>query len=163
MVQNILLDADLTPTLLLLHLLGPDTSNPLACIAFFCQTNEDNICQLLSTILEDDKGSRILKKWMVPHAVNIVCDLVSEEMEATRPNLFMTTAQMTLELIEGWDINMIMDPITKDITPTWSSVLHAASEPKGSHNKQFSTFLPILKQEVEPIETGGESTSACMT
>lgn len=136
LVQNILLDADLTPTLLLLHLLGPDTSNPLARTAFFRRTNEDNICQLLSTILEDDKGSRILKKWMVPHAVNIVCDLVNEEMEAARPNLFMTTAQTTPEFIEGWDINTIMDPITKDITPTWSSILHAASEPKGSHDKQ---------------------------
>ena len=73
---------------------------------------------------------------MVPHAVNIVCDLVNEEMEATRPNLFMTTAQTTLEFIEGWDINTIMDPITKDITPTWSSVLHAASEPKGYHDKE---------------------------
>jgi hypothetical protein len=134
--QNILLDADLTPTLLLLHLLGPDTSNPLARTAFFRRTNEDNICQLLSTILEDDKGSRILKKWMVPHAVNIVCDLVNEEMEAAKPNLFMTTAQTTPEFVEGWDINTIMDPIAKDITPTWSSVLHAASEPKGSHDKQ---------------------------
>ena len=34
LVQNILLDADLTPTLLL-HLLGPNTSNPLAHTAFF--------------------------------------------------------------------------------------------------------------------------------
>lgn len=76
-VQNILLDADLTPTLLLLHLLGPETSNPLARTAFFRRTNEANICELLSTILEDDKGSRIFKKWMVPHAVNIVCDLVN--------------------------------------------------------------------------------------
>lgn len=135
-VQNILLDADLTPTLLLLHLLGPETSNPLARTAFFRRTNEANICELLSTILEDDKGSRIFKKWMVPHAVNIVCDLVNEEMEAAKPNLFMTTAQTTPEFIEGWDINAIMDPITKDITPTWSSVLHAASEPKGSHDKQ---------------------------
>ena len=136
LVQNILLDADLTPTLLLLHLLGPDTSNPLARTAFFRQTNEDNICQLLSTIIEDDKGSRILKKWMVPHAVNIVCDLVNEEMEAAKPNLFMTTAQTTPEFVEGWDINTIMDPIAKNITPTWSSILHAASEPKGSHDKQ---------------------------
>jgi hypothetical protein len=136
LVQNILSDADLTPTLLLLHLLGPQTSNPLARTAFFRRTNEDNISQLLSTILEDDKGSRILKKWMVPHAVDIVCDLVNEEMEAAKPNLFMTTAQTTPEFVEGWDINTIMDPIAKDITPIWSSVLHAASEPKGSHDKQ---------------------------
>jgi hypothetical protein len=136
LVQNILLDADLTPTLLLLHLLGPDTSNPLARTAFFRRTNEDNICQLLSTILEDDKGSRILKKWIVPHAVDIVCDLVNEEMEAAKPSLFMTTAQTTPEFVEGWDINAIMGPIAMDITPTWSSVLHAASEPKGSHEKQ---------------------------
>lgn len=149
-VQNILLEADLTPTLLLLHLLGPNTSNPLARAAFFRRTNEDNICQLLSTIIEDEKGSRIFKKWMVPHAVNIVCDLVNEEMEAAKPNLFMTTAQTTPEFVEGWDINTIMDPISKDITPTWSSVLHAASEPKGSHDKHsrnrptVSFFIPFF-------------------
>ena len=136
LVQNILLDADLTPTLLLLHLLDPDTSNPLACDAFFCQTNEDNICHLLSRILEDEKGLRIFKKWMAPHAVDIVCDLVNKEMEATKPSLFMTTAQATPGFIEEWDINKIMDPISKNIMPTWSSVLHAASEPKGNHDEQ---------------------------
>ena len=73
---------------------------------------------------------------MVPHAVNIVCDLVNEEMEAAKLNLFMTTAQTTPEFVKGWDINTIMDLIAKDITPTWSSILHAASEPKGAHNKQ---------------------------
>ncbi|KAF8815609.1 hypothetical protein BYT27DRAFT_7224855 [Phlegmacium glaucopus] len=73
---------------------------------------------------------------MVPHAVDIACDLVNEEMEAAKPNIFMTTAQTTPEFVEGWDINTIMDPIAKDVTPTWSSVLHTASEPKGSHDKQ---------------------------
>ncbi|KAF8804754.1 hypothetical protein BYT27DRAFT_7225339 [Phlegmacium glaucopus] len=57
---------------------------------------------------------------MVPHAINIVCDLVNDEMEAAKPR---------------WDINKIMDPIAVDITPTWSSVLHAASEPRGSREK----------------------------
>jgi len=134
--QTILLDADMTPTSFLLHLLGRETSSPSARTAFFRRTNEDNICELLSTILEDDKGSRIFKQWLVPHAVDIVCDLVSNEMEAAKPSLFMTTAQTTPEFIEGWDINKIMDPIARDITPTWTSVLHAASEPKGSHDNK---------------------------
>jgi hypothetical protein len=47
---------------------------------------------------------------MAPHAVDIVCDL-NEEMEAAKPNLFMTTAQTTPEFVEGWDINVITDPI----------------------------------------------------
>ena len=52
-VQNILLDADLTPTLLLLHLLGPNTSNPWLVLLFFVEQMKIifvNFClQLLRT------------------------------------------------------------------------------------------------------------------
>ncbi|KDR79155.1 hypothetical protein GALMADRAFT_93006 [Galerina marginata CBS 339.88] len=90
---------------------------------------------------------------MTPHAVDIVCGLVNEEMEAAKPSLYMTTAQTTPEFIEGWDINTIMDPIAKDITPTWSSVLYAATEPKGSHDEQSRnrptvSFINIISSQV---------------
>ena len=52
-------------------------------------------------------------------------------------------------------IKPIWDQISMgSITPVLLSILRIC---------QISTFLPILKQEVEPIETGGESTSGCTT
>lgn len=135
-VQNVLQEVGLTPAVFLLHLLNPDTSHPSARDALFHRKNEDNISKLLTAILNDEKGSRIFKKWMAPHAIDLVCELVNKEMEAAKPSLYMTTAQTTPEFVEEWDINKIMDPVAKEITPTWSSVLLAASEPNKSHEEQ---------------------------
>ncbi|KAF8151360.1 hypothetical protein B0H34DRAFT_822387 [Crassisporium funariophilum] len=98
--------------------------------AFFRQTNEENICRLLDFIMDNKKGAAILREWMRPHAIALVCDQVHDEMEAAKPFLRMTTAETSPDFIESWDINSIMDPVSNNITPVWTAVLTAATEPK---------------------------------
>ncbi|KAF9486497.1 hypothetical protein BDN70DRAFT_794191 [Pholiota conissans] len=79
---------------------------------------------------------------MAPHAIDFVCESVHEEMEAAKPYLSMTTAQTSPEFIESWDINAIMDPIARDITPMWTAVLNAATESKICHAKADADSEP---------------------
>lgn len=135
-VHAILRDASLTPTQFLINILKAaeeGTANARIGEAFFRQTNAANIAHLLDLIMANVKGASILKEWMRPHAIDLVCATIHDEMESAKPYLRMTTAETTPEFVESWDINKIMDPISKDITPTWSAVLVAATDPKSSH------------------------------
>ena len=49
-------------------------------------------------------------------------------MEAAKPMLKMDLKDVSPEFLEQWDLNSIMDPVVS-VTPTWSKVLHAATEP----------------------------------
>ncbi len=80
--------------------------------------------------MSEKQGAEILNEWMFPHAVTLVCETIHAEMEAAKPFLHMTTAETTPEFIESWDINEIMDPISEKTTPTWSTILAAATESK---------------------------------
>ncbi|KAF9470445.1 hypothetical protein BDN70DRAFT_821376 [Pholiota conissans] len=138
-IHEILRDAKLNITFLLLDILetaAGDGPVSLPGKAFYRDTNAANIHRLLDLILENKKGSKIMKKWMYPHAVSLVCETIHTEMEAAKKYLFMTTAQTSPEFIETWDINAIMDPISQDITPTWTSVLQAATESRFSQCKK---------------------------
>ena len=82
---------------------------------------------------------------MGPHALKIVCDKIHKEMEAAKPDLKMSTKEVTPEFIKNWDINAFMDPIAEKTTPTFTAVVIAAMEskvstlkPKGprSHNRK---------------------------
>lgn len=108
----------------------------LARKALFRETNEENLNRLFNLMLEDENGSHIIKKWMKPHAVDLVCDLVHDEMDQAKPSgLYMTTNNTTPEFIESWDINDIMDPVANVVTPTRSAVLDAATETKSATRK----------------------------
>lgn len=86
--------------------------------AFYAKGNEKRLHELLDTILADDKGAIALKTWMEPRAIDLVCDKIHSEMDAAKPALGMNTDGVTLEFIETWDVNAIMDPIGTQVTPT---------------------------------------------
>ena len=136
-VHKMLQDASHTPTTMLINLLESaaedshrDSAHALPGKAFSRSTNMGNICKLLDLIMANEKGAAILKEWMRPHAVDLVCSDIHREMEEAKPHLYMTAAETTPEFIESWDINDIMDPISDKITPTWTTVLEAATESK---------------------------------
>lgn len=53
--------------------------------AFYVTTNENHICQLLDSIQANPKGSILIRNWMRSHAVELVCDTIHTDMEATTP------------------------------------------------------------------------------
>ena len=92
-----------------------------------------------STVYSDDKGRKILNAWMDTFGIKYVCKLVSVEMETANPNSIslhhMNLDEVTPEYMSKWDINDIMDPISTKITPVWSKVLYAATEPLKKDDK----------------------------
>ncbi|KJA22641.1 hypothetical protein HYPSUDRAFT_164247 [Hypholoma sublateritium FD-334 SS-4] len=126
-------EAGLSPLSLLIGVLEADNNdNALSNTRrnIFRPKNKGALVQILDLIMADRQGAETLNEWMLPHAVTLVCETIHTEMEAAKPFLHMTTAETTPEFIESWDINKIMDPISENTTPTWSTILSAATESK---------------------------------
>ncbi|KIJ99839.1 hypothetical protein K443DRAFT_101532, partial [Laccaria amethystina LaAM-08-1] len=63
-----------------------------------------------------------------------ICRLVSNKMESAKPLLKMKLKMVSPAYVKQWDVAVIMDPVAA-ITPTWTKVLYAASEPQRSESK----------------------------
>ncbi|KAF8241151.1 hypothetical protein L208DRAFT_1229582 [Tricholoma matsutake] len=115
-----------------LALVLDDSTNDFATYrtAFFTDVHSSKLWSLLELIWNHEKGCSHMKEWMKPHAVDLVCDIIDDEMDSARPKLSMTTQEITPEFISQWDINGLMDQINSDTTPVWTRVLEAASETK---------------------------------
>ena len=100
--------------------------------AFFSPSNRGSLLNLLDNISTHAKGSPIFEDWVGPRTLEIICNKVHKEVEAAKPDLKMSTKDVTPEFIENWDINILMDPITEKITPTFTAVVVAATESKES-------------------------------
>ena len=134
---DILRGAKVTPTELLSMIISGEYAELYSYrMSFLSSSNNTHFCDLLSTIYSDDKGRTILNTWMDTFGVEHVCKLVSVEMETAKPQLHMNLDEVTPEYMSKWNINNIMDPISTNITPVWSKVLFAATEPlKKDHEK----------------------------
>jgi hypothetical protein len=103
--------------------------------ALFVLRNRDALVGLMDMLVQDKKGRPIVTKWMFPHALNLVCEEIHSEMEAAKPSLRTNTGNVTLEFIEQWDIDKIMGPVAKEITPTLRTIIDTAGESKISCSK----------------------------
>ena len=86
------------------------------------------INDLLNLLWNNKKSKPIFGDWFKDHGIDHICNLVSREMEAAKPMLKMDLKEVSPEFLEHWDLNSIMDPVVS-VTPTWSKLLHAATEP----------------------------------
>jgi len=102
--------------------------------ALFSPKNRSTLLLLLDNLLDDAKGRLILEDWMEPHSTSLVCKKIHSEMDAAKPLLRMTTKEVTPEFIAQWDINALMQSVDR-VTPTWSTILDAASEGESSRLK----------------------------
>lgn len=106
--------------------------------ALFSPRNRASLLKLFDKLIEDDKGGPIMKDWMFPHSVLLVCGRIHAEMEDAKPLLRMNTADVTPEFIEQWDIYRIMEGVSTSTTLTLTTVLQAAGESKASQAKAKS-------------------------
>ncbi|KAF6749453.1 hypothetical protein DFP72DRAFT_1014355 [Ephemerocybe angulata] len=93
----------------------------------FSPPNRDSLIRMLDALMEDDKGKVIFREWMRPHAIQLVSDIVSKEMESAKPLLRMKATEVTTDYIEHWDLQSTMSAVTLK-TPTWRRILDAATE-----------------------------------
>jgi hypothetical protein len=81
-----------------------------------------------------------METWVRDDGVNHICHLVSNEMELAKPLLKMELKAP--EYVEQWDVAAIMDPVAM-ITPTWTKILYAASEPQ-RHESEDARNRPTV-------------------
>jgi len=96
------------------------------------------LVSLLNKLMSNEIIFPVMQKWMKPHALDLVCKVVDEEIESAKSILKMTTTDVTPEFIEQWDITQLMGVVTEK-TPTWSAVLEAATESKSSRNRSATS------------------------
>jgi hypothetical protein len=66
--------------------------------------NSDKFKDLLRLFWESEQSSSVMKDWLRPHAVHLVCDQIHSEMECAKPYLHMSSKDVTLDFFSNWDI-----------------------------------------------------------
>jgi len=99
-------------------------------------SNRTSFNFFLVSLWGNEKGQQLLKEWMPTHAIDLVCEKIHTEMEAAKPHLRMSTKEVTAEFINNWDITELMERVSREVTPTWTRVLEAASETRVSQKKK---------------------------
>ena len=118
---------------LLLAILGGDFSEFYSHrLAFLCDS--ERIREILDIIWEEKKSRPSMESWVQDSGVDHICKLVSNEMESAKPLLKMKLKTVSPAYVEQWDVAAIMDPVAM-ITPTWTKILYAASEPQRSESE----------------------------
>jgi hypothetical protein len=120
--------------LISLVLEAPESSFAYHRSSFYSERSSSWLSHLFDLIWMDEKGQKALKTWMLPHALELICDTIHLEMEDAKPLLQMSTNDVTPEFIENFDIEDIMKPAAEK-TPVWTQILTAATESKESLNK----------------------------
>lgn len=115
-----------------------DDSQGAFSIAFFAEGNSQQFQDILNVLWHHKKGGYHMKDWMHPHAVDLVCNIIHEEMDCAKPQLRMTTTEITPKFISRWDINSLMDLISSQVTQVWSQILEAATESREAKAKPNS-------------------------
>ena len=96
------------------------------CLQFLSDSHRIN--DLLNLLWSDKKSKATFEDWFKDHGIDHICKQVAKEMEAAKPMLKMDLKDVSPGFLEHWDLNAIMDPVIS-VTPTWSKVLYAATEP----------------------------------
>jgi hypothetical protein len=94
----------------------------------------ERIRQLLDLIWLEKISRPAFESWINDEGIDHICKLVSNEMETAKPDLKMKLDDVSPEYTEKWDVAAIMDPVAK-ITPIWTKILYAASEPPRSESE----------------------------
>jgi len=102
--------------------------------ALLASSNQVALIQHLNTMWNVPRGNTVLRDWISPLALTLVCDTVQTEMEDAKSHLHMTSKDAGADFVSSWDIASIMEPVSKGVTPTWSKILEAATESKALQN-----------------------------
>ena len=125
-----------------------DDSQSAFSTAFFVEGNSDQFHEILDVIWRNKKGGHSMKEWLGSRAIDLVCDIIHDEMDSAKPQLRMTTANITSDFISGWDINALMEPVASHFTPVWSRILEAATESKETNAKPNSRNRQTVRNHI---------------
>ena len=102
----------------------------------FFDNPSSKFIKLLDCIIEDKQGYALMLSWMEPHAIRLVSDKVSKEMDAIKTALTWSINTTTPESLLTWNIDMFISPLVDNNAPTLGRILQAATQCK--HAKEVN-------------------------
>lgn len=85
--------------------------------------------RFLDRVVADHKGWERLREWMEPHAYELACDVIGDEMDCVKSHFQVAPASITPQYIKLWTCNAaagIASPVS--IAPVTMKVLRRAAE-----------------------------------
>ncbi|KAF6766018.1 hypothetical protein DFP72DRAFT_1161701 [Ephemerocybe angulata] len=141
-------DAKITPLELILLIL--DTKNGgLENFRNRLLEQHDRISQLLDIFKDNKKTAATFEDWHAPVALDYVSRRVFQEVEAAKPFLKMETSEITVDYVDKWSVQDIMEPVASNITPTLTRILTVATSPTFPMDGE-------TVEEVEDLEPGAK-------
>ena len=115
----------------------PDKSNSIATYwDCFFNNPSSKLIKLLDCIIEDKQGYALMLLWMEPHAIRLVSDKVSKEMDAIKTALTWSINTTTPESLLTWNVDVFISPLVDNNAPTLGHILQAATQCK--HAKEVN-------------------------
>ena len=107
----------------------PDKSDSIATYRDrFFDNPSSKLIKLLDCIIEDKQGYALVLSWMEPHAIRLVSDKVSKEMDAIKTALTWLINTTTPESLLTWNVDAFIGPLVDNNAPTLGRILQAAAQ-----------------------------------
>ncbi|KAF6759072.1 hypothetical protein DFP72DRAFT_1102267 [Ephemerocybe angulata] len=144
-------DAKITPLELILLIL--DTKNGgLENFRNRLLEQHDRIFQLLNIFKDNKNTEAAFKDWHAPIALDYVSRKVFQEVQAAKPFLKMESSDITVDFVDKWSVQDIMEPVASNITPTLTRILTVATSPTFSKVGETVEDLEDLEPGAKPEE-----------
>ena len=109
----------------------PDKSDSIVTYQdHFFDNPSSKLIKLLDCIIEDKQGYALVLSWMEPHAIRLVSDKVSKEMDAIKTALTWLINTTTPESLLTWNVDAFISPLVDNNAPTLGHILQAAAQCK---------------------------------
>lgn len=118
----------------ILDILDPSKLDFMVFQKLFLSNPSGKLTQMLDLIFEDDCGRAHLLCWMTPHATDLLCMKISDEMDDVKRLLGGTLGSITLESLRAWDVNTFIGSVVNKKAPITSHILQTAAQT--DHAKQ---------------------------
>lgn len=136
-ILKLLRKGRISPIDILLEILDPKREDHSAFRQELYKSSGKALPKLLDMVMDDEKGKLKMREWMRPHALELICDTVYEEMDNVTKELYCPSlASLTPETIESWTLeNSVVPAVNK--APVFSAILaHAAQTKKAKRRNK---------------------------
>ncbi|KAF8122107.1 hypothetical protein EV363DRAFT_1231468, partial [Boletus edulis] len=76
---------------------------------------------------------------MEPHAIDLVCTKVSDEMDDVKRSLGGTLGSITPESLRGWDVNTFIGSVVNEKAPVTGRILQTAARTDRAKKNKIKT------------------------
>ncbi|KAF8449417.1 hypothetical protein L210DRAFT_3388010 [Boletus edulis BED1] len=82
---------------------------------------------------------------MEPHAIDLVCTKVSNEMDDVKRSLGGTLGSITPESLRGWDVNTFIGSVVNEKAPVTGRILQTAARTDRAKKNKIKTSIDLSK------------------